>query len=74
MLFIINKMNMFWDAYKIFAVVPLCLAVPSPSAVSGIKLDAQPLTIATAAILYHRFFKETDSAGYDSYVSYYFII
>jgi hypothetical protein len=42
----------------------------SPSAVSGVKLDAQPLTIATAAILYHRFFKEADSAGYDSYVSY----
>jgi hypothetical protein len=46
----------------------------SPSAVSGIKLDAQPLTIATAAILYHRFFKETDSAGYDSYVSCQFFI
>jgi hypothetical protein len=44
------------------------------SAVSGIKLDAQPLTIATAAILYHRFFKETDSAGYDSYVSCQFLI
>jgi hypothetical protein len=39
------------------------------SAVSGIKLDAQPLTIATAAILYHRFFKETDNAGSDNYVS-----
>ncbi|GLH00702.1 hypothetical protein R5R35_014625 [Gryllus longicercus] len=34
----------------------------------GIKLDAQPLTIATAAILYHRFFKEADSSGYDSYL------
>lgn len=34
----------------------------------GIKLDAQPLTIATAAILFHRFFKETDSTGYDSYL------
>jgi hypothetical protein len=44
-----------------------------PSDVSGIKLDAQPLTIATAAILYHRFFKETDNAGYDNYVSCYFI-
>ncbi|PSN49340.1 Cyclin-related protein FAM58B [Blattella germanica] len=34
----------------------------------GIKLDAQPLTIATAAILFHRFFKETDTTGYDSYL------
>ncbi|XP_067004400.1 cyclin-Q isoform X2 [Anabrus simplex] len=34
----------------------------------GMKLDAQPLTIATAAILYHRFFKEADNSGYDSYL------
>lgn len=59
--------------HKIHIVALLCLVVPSSSAVSGIKLDAQPLTIATAAVLYHRFFKETDSTGYDSYVSYYLI-
>nr|CAD7589659.1 unnamed protein product [Timema genevievae] len=34
----------------------------------GIKLDAQPLTIATAAILFHRFFKEADVGGYDVYL------
>lgn len=36
---------------------------------SGFKLDAHPLTIATAATLYHRFFKEADQEGYDCYVS-----
>lgn len=35
---------------------------------SGIKLEAQPLTIATALTLYHKFFKEADSTGYDRYV------
>lgn len=34
----------------------------------GVKLQAQPLTIATAAILFHRFFKEVDSASYDNYL------
>ncbi|XP_063242253.1 cyclin-Q isoform X2 [Bacillus rossius redtenbacheri] len=34
----------------------------------GVKLDAQPLTIATAAVLYHRFFKEAESTGYDIYL------
>ncbi|XP_049815810.1 cyclin-Q isoform X1 [Schistocerca nitens] len=34
----------------------------------GVKLEAQPLTIATAAVLFHRFFKETDSSGYDCYL------
>ncbi|XP_018327167.1 cyclin-Q [Agrilus planipennis] len=34
----------------------------------GMKLQAQPLTIATAAILMHRFFKEVDSSNYDHYL------
>jgi len=34
----------------------------------GIKLKGQPLTIATAAILMHRFFKEVDAANYDCYL------
>ncbi|KAF4524293.1 hypothetical protein B566_EDAN005349 [Ephemera danica] len=34
----------------------------------GIKLEAKPLTIATAAVLYHRFFRETDSNNYDCYL------
>ncbi|XP_046387981.1 cyclin-Q [Ischnura elegans] len=34
----------------------------------GIKLDAQPLTIATATILFHRFFKETDRNSYDPFL------
>lgn len=34
----------------------------------GLKLDAHPLTIATAAILYHRFMKEATPQGYDNYV------
>nr|CAD7407780.1 unnamed protein product [Timema cristinae] len=36
--------------------------------IEGIKLDAQPLTIATASILFHRFFKEADVGGYDVYL------
>lgn len=35
----------------------------------GMKLNAQPLTLATAAVLMHRFFKEVDQANYDCYVS-----
>lgn len=35
----------------------------------GIKLHAQPLTIATATILMHRFFKEVDQSNYDCFVS-----
>lgn len=35
----------------------------------GIKLHAQPLTVATAAVLMHRFFKEVDQSNYDCYVS-----
>lgn len=35
----------------------------------GMKLNAQPLTLATAAVLMHRFFKEVDPANYDPYVS-----
>lgn len=34
----------------------------------GIKLGAQPLTIATAAVLLHRFFKEVDSSNYDCFL------
>lgn len=35
----------------------------------GMKLQGQPLTLATAAILMHRFFKEVDQSNYDCYVS-----
>lgn len=35
----------------------------------GMKLHAQPLTIATAAVLLHKFFKEVDSSNYDCFVS-----
>lgn len=34
----------------------------------GIKLNGQPLTLATAAILMHRFFKEVEPANYDCYL------
>lgn len=34
----------------------------------GLKLEAHPLTIATAATLYHRFIKEATLQGYDNYV------
>lgn len=40
----------------------------------GMKLNAQPLTLATAAVLMHRFFKEVDQTNYDCYVSNSFII
>lgn len=32
------------------------------------KLEAHPLTIATAATLYHRFVREASPQGYDVYV------
>lgn len=35
----------------------------------GIKLNAQPATVATAAALFHKFFKEVDKNSYDCYVS-----
>lgn len=35
----------------------------------GIKLNAQPVTVATAAALFHKFFKEVDKNSYDCYVS-----
>lgn len=35
----------------------------------GMKLNAQPLTLATATVLMHRFFKEVDQANYDCFVS-----
>lgn len=35
----------------------------------GVKLEAQQLTLSTAAILMHRFFKEVDQANYDFFVS-----
>lgn len=35
----------------------------------GLKLDAHPLTISTAAILYHRFMRECMPQGYDPFVS-----
>ncbi|XP_077292922.1 cyclin Q isoform X2 [Arctopsyche grandis] len=34
----------------------------------GIKLNAQPSTIATATVLFHKFFKEVDKSNYDCYV------
>lgn len=34
----------------------------------GMKLKGQPLTLATAAVLMHRFFKEVDASNYDCYV------
>lgn len=34
----------------------------------GIKLGLQPSTIATAAVFYHKFFKEADRDNYDCYV------
>lgn len=37
----------------------------------GIKLNAHPLTIATATTLYHRFVKESTPQAYDHYVSYF---
>lgn len=35
----------------------------------GVKLNAQPATIATAAVLFHKFFKEVDKSNYDCYVN-----
>lgn len=35
----------------------------------GMKLNAQPLTLATATVLMHRFFKEVDPNNYDCFVS-----
>lgn len=34
----------------------------------GLKLDATPITIATSANMFHRFFKEVDMKKYDVYV------
>lgn len=36
----------------------------------GKKLNGQPLTLATAAVIMHRFFKEVDYTGYDLFVSF----
>lgn len=36
----------------------------------GMKLQGQPLTLATAAVLMHKFFKEVDPSKYDCFVSY----
>lgn len=35
----------------------------------AIKLQIKPLTSASAAIIYHRFYREVQSADYDEYVS-----
>lgn len=35
----------------------------------AIKLNMKPLTSATAAIVFHRFFREVESDAYDEYVS-----
>lgn len=34
----------------------------------AIKLNMKPLTSATAAIIFHRFFREVESDSYDEYV------
>nr|CAI5848621.1 unnamed protein product [Callosobruchus analis] len=34
----------------------------------GVKLRGQPLTLATAAVILHRFFREVDPANYDCYL------
>lgn len=35
----------------------------------GVKLGGQPLTLATAAVIMHRFFREVDPTNYDYFVS-----
>lgn len=35
----------------------------------AVKLNMKPLTSATAAIVFHRFFREVESEAYDEYVS-----
>lgn len=35
----------------------------------AIKLQIKPLTSASAAIIYHRFYREVQSQDYDEYVS-----
>ncbi|KAL1110138.1 hypothetical protein AAG570_008215 [Ranatra chinensis] len=35
---------------------------------SGYKLKCHPVTIATAATIFHRFFREVDPSGYDKYL------
>lgn len=35
----------------------------------GIKLNGQPLTLATAAVIMHRFFREVEPSNYDCFVS-----
>lgn len=35
----------------------------------AIKLNMKPLTSATAAIVFHRFFREVESDAYDEFVS-----
>lgn len=35
----------------------------------AIKLSMKPLTSATAAIIFHRFFREVENESYDEYVS-----
>uniref|UniRef100_A0A1B6F6L5 Cyclin-Q n=1 Tax=Cuerna arida TaxID=1464854 RepID=A0A1B6F6L5_9HEMI len=34
----------------------------------GMKLNASPLSISTAAILFHKFFKEAENSSYDKYL------
>lgn len=36
----------------------------------AIKLNMKPLTSATAAIIFHRFFREVENDSYDEYVSF----
>lgn len=35
----------------------------------AIKLNMKPLTSATAAVVFHRFFREVEADAYDEYVS-----
>ncbi|XP_054278447.1 cyclin-Q [Macrosteles quadrilineatus] len=34
----------------------------------GMKLNASPLVVSTAAVLYHKFFKDADSSNYDRFL------
>lgn len=39
----------------------------------AIKLNMKPLTCATAAVIFHRFYKEVGRAEYDEFVNIFFL-
>ena len=41
-----------------------------PSGGAGMKLDAKVMTVASASVLFHRFFREVNTTDYDVYVSF----